>query len=96
MEKEDILKKLKEIKPQLETDYGISELGLFGSYSRGDYTSESDIDILVEYSKVISLFKVVEIIECLQAVFNKKVDLVSKKNLKELLKPRILSEVIYV
>jgi predicted nucleotidyltransferase len=96
MEKEDILKKLKEIKPQLEADYGISELGLFGSYSRGDYTNESDIDILVEYSRVISLFKVVDIINYLQEIFNKKVDLVSRKDLKELLRPRILSEVIYV
>jgi predicted nucleotidyltransferase len=96
MKKEEVLKKLKEVKPILEQNYGIIEIGLFGSYSRGDYTAESDIDILVEYSRVISLFKVVEIIEYLQSIFNKKIDLVSKEDLKELLKPRVLSEALYV
>ncbi|MDR1168630.1 MAG: nucleotidyltransferase family protein [Heliobacteriaceae bacterium] len=96
MKKEEILDKLREIKPVLEQNYGISEIGLFGSYLRGDYTPESDIDILVEYSRVISLFKVVEIIEYLQDIFNKNIDLVSKEDLKKILKSRILNEVVYV
>ncbi len=96
MQKEDVLRKLKEIKPLLAENYGISTLGLFGSYSRGDYDVDSDIDILVEYSRVISLFTVVEIIEYLQDIFSKKVDLVAKDDIKELIKNRILNEVIYV
>jgi len=96
MEKEDVLKKLQEIKPELKEKYAVSELGLFGSYSRGDYDQNSDIDILVEYSEVLSLFTIIDIIEYLQKIFNKKVDLVNKKNIKELIKDRILNEAIYI
>jgi predicted nucleotidyltransferase len=45
-----ILKMLKAKKPELEIKYPISELGLFGSYARGDHNPQSDIDILVDFN----------------------------------------------
>jgi len=51
--KNDILTKLKELKPTLYRNYSVKEIGLFGSFSRGDYSEESDIDILVELEKPI-------------------------------------------
>lgn len=96
MSKTDVLNKLSEIKTTLNEKYNIVELGLFGSFSRGDYSENSDIDILVEYSKTISLFKLAELIEYLESVFNKKIDLVRKKNIKDSLKNRILDEVVFV
>ncbi|MDR1385639.1 MAG: nucleotidyltransferase family protein [Planctomycetaceae bacterium] len=93
-QREYIFKKLKESKPFLEANYNINRLGVFGSYSRDEYTEESDVDILVEYSKPLSLFKVVEMVDYLQNILSKKVDLVSKKDIKDSLKLRILNEVI--
>lgn len=47
--KEEILKKLKEIKPGLQQKYNLTELALFGSYARNEQTENSDIDIMVDY-----------------------------------------------
>lgn len=96
MNQDEIIEKLREIKPHLAQKYNVAQMGLFGSYARGDFNERSDIDILVEYTKTISLFKIVEAMEFLQQLFNKKIDLANKKNLKTLMKTQILNEVIYV
>lgn len=50
MNKHFIIEQLKKIKPVLTKKYGVTELALFGSYSRNEETEKSDIDILVNYS----------------------------------------------
>lgn len=96
--KEEILKKLKEIKPILSTDFYIKNLGLFGSYARGENSESSDIDILIEYdeNKAFSLFTLIKLEEFLTKLFNVKVDLVNKKSIKPDLKDSILKEVVFV
>lgn len=58
----------------------IARAWLFGSYSRGEETPESDIDILVEYKEGerISLFTISRIMKSLQKILNKRVDLVEE------------------
>ena len=51
--KEEILRKLKELKPFLFREYAVKEIGLFGSFTDGSYDKNSDIDILVEFEKPI-------------------------------------------
>jgi uncharacterized protein len=48
--KEEIVQKLKEIKPLLQQKYNLTEIALFGSYARDEQTEKSDIDIMVDYS----------------------------------------------
>ena len=52
--REDILKALQSMKPNLATQYHVRSLALFGSYSRGDNTGDSDVDILVDLEQPIS------------------------------------------
>lgn len=61
----------------------IEKAWLFGSYSRGEETSESDVDILVAFDKnsKISLFKYADIICQLEALLKQKVDLVEEGTL---------------
>lgn len=92
----EIIKKLKEIKPDLEKDYNITELGVFGSFARGEQTTESDIDILVDYKEGTSLLTLGGLQYALSELFKTKVDLVMKKALKNRVGKHILSEVIYV
>lgn len=69
--------------------YGVSYLGLFGSYARGDQKKGSDVDLLVEYSptsRVRSMFDAVELEMQLESILQSKVDLVSKKYLNPLIK----------
>ena len=90
------LKRLKEIKPELQQNYFIKQIGIFGSYIRGEENTSSDLDILVEFYKPIDMFKFVELERLLSEELNIKVDLVSKKALKPFIGKKILEEVIYV
>lgn len=92
----EIITKLKEIKPDLEKDYDITELGVFGSFVRGEQTTESDIDILVDYKEGTSLLTLGGLQYMLSELFKTKVDLVMKKTLRKNIGKQILSEVVYV
>ncbi|MDO8497884.1 MAG: nucleotidyltransferase family protein [bacterium] len=74
----------------------ITYLGIFGSQSRGDATSKSDIDLLVDFQDTKSYFELAHIQDELENVFGKKVDLVMKTNMKESLKPYILKDLVTV
>ena len=61
----------------------VSKAWLFGSYSRGEETANSDIDLLVEYtdSDSISLFTISRIATALRKLTGKTVDLVERNRL---------------
>ena len=85
-------------KPYLLKKYGIKEIGIFGSYIRGQNDPDSDLDILIELERPpkISLIGVVELEIYLSDMLGIKVDLAIKKNLRKRIGKRILSEVEYV
>jgi uncharacterized protein len=93
--KNDILSKLAELKPELRKDYAIKEIGLFGSFSDGSFTDESDIDILIELEKPIG-WKIFTLEIYLEKILGRKIDLVTKSALKEQIKDSILKQVNYV
>jgi predicted nucleotidyltransferase len=93
--KNDILSKLRELKPELHKDYSVSKIGLFGSFSDGSSTEESDIDILVELERPIG-WKIFTLEIYLAQIFDRKIDLVTKNALKEQIKDNILKQVNYV
>jgi len=95
-EVDKIIEKLKDLKPILENNYFIKEIGIFGSYVRDEQTENSDIDILIDYNRGMTLFEVVELQEYLENFLKKKVDIAFKKSLKPRIGKRILSEVIYI
>lgn len=86
---------LKKNKDYLRKKFYVEKIGVFGSFSKGEETSASDIDILVKFNGPIG-WDVVELNEFLESILGKKVDLVSIKALKPQLKDNILKEVIYV
>ena len=49
--REQILIKLKEVKPLLQQQYNLTEIALFGSYARNEQTNDSDVDIMVQFAK---------------------------------------------
>lgn len=80
--KEQIIAILKAKKPELEQKYFISELGLFGSFARGDQHAGSDIDILVDFNTRIDGFDFVRLVHGLENDFNSKIDVVSRGGIK--------------
>ena len=97
MQMVDELKKiLQDHKASLKDEYGVIEIGLFGSYTRGNQKKSSDIDILVEFEKAIDLFTFVHLKNHLSDLLGVDVDLVIKKALKPKIGERILSETVYI
>jgi uncharacterized protein len=93
--KSHILLRLKELKPTLKKEYSVKEIGLFGSFSDGTNTEDSDIDLIVELEKPIG-WKFFSLELYLENVFNRKIDLVTKNSIKEQLKDSILGQVNYI
>ena len=93
-----IRQQLESLKPVLEEKFHVTTIGVFGSYSRGEQTKKSDVDVLVEFAEDahIGLLKYVELEIFLTEQLGIKVDLVARGGLKPSLKDRILSEVVYV
>lgn len=95
------MKSVQEIKRTLEElkgKYKVKEIGIFGSYVRGEQKGKSDLDILVEFEEdaKLSLLDVAGLEIELSDLLGIKVDLVEKKSLKPYIGQYILSEVIYV
>ncbi|HRP55277.1 nucleotidyltransferase family protein [Agriterribacter sp.] len=91
-----ILKILKDKKQELEKKYLISELALFGSYARGDYHANSDIDILVDFNGCIDGFDFIRLAHELEDSFNYKIDLVSRSAIKPGYLPYVEKNIIHV
>ena len=90
-----IIKILKDKKPELQTRYPISELGLFGSYARGDFNENSDIDILVDFNGRVGI-EFISLAHELEDIFHTKIDLVSRKGIKEKYLPFVEKHLIHV
>ena len=96
---ETIKRKIAENKAYLRETYGVTEIGVFGSFARGDNDPDSDIDISVEinHEKVpVGLFEFAGMQFYLEEILGQKVDLVTKTGIKPLIKDRILSQLIIV
>lgn len=74
----------------------VKRVFVFGSYARGDYRRDSDIDFLVELEKRTDLFRFIKIKLQLETLLQKTVDLISANGLSQRLKPTIDSEKILI
>ncbi|MCK4542408.1 MAG: nucleotidyltransferase family protein [Spirochaetales bacterium] len=91
----DIEEIKRKILPVLQR-YGVKRVGLFGSYVRGEMKEDSDIDILVEIEKDISLLDFVGLKLEIEEILGRKVDLVEYDTIKPLLRERILKEQVVI
>lgn len=91
----EIFTKLKELKPYLKKEFGVNEIGVFGSFSNETASDSSDIDILISLDKPIG-WKYFGLEIFLEKTFGRKIDLVTKSALKEQLCNDILKTVIPV
>ena len=94
--KEEIIRMLRQLKPTLIQKYPISELGLFGSFARGDYNEHSDIDILVDFNDRIDGFDYIRLAHEFEDLFHHKVDMVSRRGIKSQYLPFIERTLIHI
>ena len=91
-----ILSTIKAKKPDLK-NFGIHQIGLFGSYSRGEASEESDIDILIEFDPDKETFdNFMAAYDYFETLFKgQKIEVVTKNSLSPYIGPYILKEVVY-
>jgi predicted nucleotidyltransferase len=95
MKKETIIQYLSNRKPEFEKKFGVTNIGLFGSYARGQQRKNSDIDIVVELRKP-DLLLLVGIKQRIEEDLNMKVDIVRHRDsMNRTLKKRIEQDAIY-
>lgn len=95
---EEVKTILKKHKAEVVEKYRVSELGIFGSFVRGEQKRRSDIDILVEFKprNIPGLLKLIEMEIYLEKLLRNKVDVVIKSGIRPELKKGILKEVVYI
>ena len=91
----DIKQILKQLKPELFQKFHVQTIGLFGSVVRDDFSSSSDIDIIVDFDQPIGI-EFVDLAQYMEQRLQKKVDLVSRKGIKDKYFRAIEREIIYV
>lgn len=94
--KEDIINLLRESKARLNS-FGVKSIGLFGSFVRGDSSSQSDIDILVEFNRDRMTYdNFIDTCFFLEKLFDHEVEVVTADSISPYIKPYIMKEVEYV
>jgi len=96
MTKAYILNFLKDHRQELSDKFGVTKIGLFGSYARDEAKETSDIDIAVEMDSKNSFRTFFALLHFLEDNLYKKIDLGIEHTLKPIAKKQVLKEIIYV
>ncbi len=92
----EILSMLRMLLPYVTQNYQVNSIEVFGSYVRGQQNSNSDLDVLVTFSKIPGLIKFLELKNYLSDQLGVNVDLVMKDSLKPGISSYILNECVSV
>jgi uncharacterized protein len=83
-------------KKVLKDKYKVKELGIFGSFARGEQRTKSDVDVLVEFNVKPDIFLLIDLEDYLKNLIGTKVDLVRKGTIRDELKNMIEKEAMYI
>lgn len=93
--REEVLAILADHKDKL-TALGVESLALFGSVARDEAGENSDVDFLVEFALPLTFDRYMDVKFFLEDLLEKRVDLVTWRSLKPLLREEVKREVVYV
>lgn len=76
-------------------NFGVREIGIFGSFARNEQQTNSDVDVLVDLEQN-TFDAYMDLLFFLEGLFGRKVDLVVKDTIKPMIRNRVLRETLYV
>lgn len=79
LKKQEAIIEIKKLTEPIFKEYGVEKAYVFGSYARGDYNENSDIDIIISSKNIRSLLIIGAILEALKLVLQKEVDLIEEE-----------------
>ena len=92
----EVLTKLEALKPELQRRYKVREIGLFGSWVRGEQHERSDMDVLIDFEEGADLFDWIGLALYLEETFGCPVDVVPHKALRPELRTAVLEQAVKV
>ncbi len=97
MSRDEVLDLLRHHRHELETRFGVRSIALFGSHARGEAGPESDVDLVIEFEEGAVTWEVYnELLDYLEALLGRGVDVVSLAQLKPRLRGYVEREMIRV
>ena len=96
MTRDEAISVLTKLKPQLQKQFGVSELALFGSAARDELRTDSDIDVLVKFDAVATSVRYFGVQFAIEDAMGMPVDLVTENALRHELRPYVERERIRV
>ena len=97
--RDGIIQLLQSERRYLANEYGVTRIGLFGSYATGRSVEDSDIDLLVEFDRPLG-FRFLELVDYLEHILGKKVDVLTKAGIENIrvgeVAKRISESLVYV
>ena len=96
MKREIVIEQLLSVKQQLTNKFGVVSLTLFGSLARDEATESSDVDLLVEFSGVLTYDRYIQTKFFLEDFLGCPVDLVMPETLKPAIRPQVEKEALRV
>ncbi len=83
---------IRESYPYLSNEYGVKRIGIFGSIAKNTERTDSDLDLVVEFSKPIGL-KFIDLTEYLETLFNRKVDILTQDGIDNIRNSKIAEDI---
>jgi predicted nucleotidyltransferase len=96
MSSDEIVTVLRELRDEIERQYKAEIEGIFGSHARGDESEDSDLDVLVNFKEKATLLDWVGLGQFLEEKLHCKVDVVSKRALREEIRPYVMKDLLRV
>lgn len=91
---EEILETLRNTRHEIEREYKAKIVGVFGSYARGEQGVDSDLDVLIDLSGNANLLDLVGLGQSLEELLCCRVDVVSRRALRDRIKPGVEHDLI--
>lgn len=99
MSKQEIKQKIKEAVENDPLKNDIKKVSIFGSYIHGNFKSDSDVDVLIEFTPTarIGFFELIDIQNRMQGASGKEIDLLTPQSLSKFFREEVIkeSETIY-
>ena len=94
--RDEILDLLRSVREVFAARYKVRRIGIFGSYARKEARTDSDVDILVDFSDGADLFDLIELSQYLEEKIGRHVDLATPRALRPEIREGVFRDVVYV
>jgi len=96
MKRDEVMQVLAAHRSELQENFGVKSLALFGSTARDEAHAESDVDLLVEFNRPTGLFGLIQLQQQLENLLGCKVDVGTAAGLRPRIRERVLREALRV